>query len=83
MHIFWLGGEEYLEHNTSSLNNVTGCSSATAHSYADLECAQSAPGSNLATPSVLQFAKSRKLSAERSDMKEYVEKMHLLLFFLA
>lgn len=61
------GGGEYLEHNTSSFNNATGCSSATAHSYADLECAQSAPGSNLAPPSVLQFAKSRKLSSERSD----------------
>ncbi|KAL8149323.1 polycomb group protein EMBRYONIC FLOWER 2-like isoform X1 [Apium graveolens] len=63
------GGEDYLEHNTSSLNNVTGCSSATAHSYADLECAQSTPGSNLATPSVLQLAKTRKLSAERSEAR--------------
>lgn len=61
------GAGEYLERNTSGLNNATGCSSATAHSYADLECAQSAPGSNLAPPSVLQFAKTRKLSAERSD----------------
>lgn len=61
------GAAEYLEHNASSLNNATGGSSATAHSYADLECAQSAPGSNLAPPSVLQFAKTRKLSAERSD----------------
>ncbi|KAL8104101.1 hypothetical protein AgCh_028363 [Apium graveolens] len=53
-----------------SLNNVTGCSSATAHSYADLECAQSTPGSNLATPSVLQLAKTRKLSAERSEARK-------------
>ncbi|XP_063949691.1 polycomb group protein EMBRYONIC FLOWER 2 isoform X2 [Daucus carota subsp. sativus] len=61
------GALEYLEHNTSSLNNATGCSSATAHSYADLECAQSAPGSNLALFSAPQSAKSRKLSSERSD----------------
>ncbi|KAL8098674.1 hypothetical protein AgCh_031439 [Apium graveolens] len=67
---YWpIGGEDYLEHNTSILNNVTGCSSATAHSYADLECAQSTPGSNLATPSVLQLAKTRKLSAERSEAR--------------
>ncbi|KAG8390222.1 hypothetical protein BUALT_Bualt01G0061400 [Buddleja alternifolia] len=42
-------------------------SSATAHSYADPECVQSLPGSNLAPPALLQFAKTRKLSAERSD----------------
>ncbi|GMP23858.1 hypothetical protein CsSME_00001312 [Camellia sinensis var. sinensis] len=38
-----------------------------AHSYADPECVQSVPGSNLAPPAMLQFAKTRKLSVERSD----------------
>ncbi|KAK6145669.1 hypothetical protein DH2020_022489 [Rehmannia glutinosa] len=42
-------------------------SSATAHSFADPECIQSLPGSNLAPPALLQFAKTRKLSIERSD----------------
>ncbi|XP_012839960.1 PREDICTED: polycomb group protein EMBRYONIC FLOWER 2 isoform X2 [Erythranthe guttata] len=42
-------------------------SSATAHSYADPECIQSLPGSNLTPPALLQFAKTRKLSIERSD----------------
>ncbi|XP_059650980.1 polycomb group protein EMBRYONIC FLOWER 2-like isoform X3 [Cornus florida] len=51
--------------DTSSLN-VTGMSTATAQSYLDPEC-QSVPGSNLAPPVMLQFAKTRKLSVERSD----------------
>ncbi|KAK4436400.1 Polycomb group protein EMBRYONIC FLOWER 2 [Sesamum alatum] len=42
-------------------------SSATAHSYADPECVQSLPGSNLTSPALLQFAKTRKLSVERTD----------------
>lgn len=57
---------ECLERDTSS-PNATGLSSATAQSYADPECVQSLPGSNLAPPAMLQFAKTRKLSAERSD----------------
>ncbi|XP_057475999.1 polycomb group protein EMBRYONIC FLOWER 2-like isoform X4 [Actinidia eriantha] len=57
---------ECVEHDTSS-PNVTGISSATAHSYADPECVQSLPGSSLAPPAMLQFAKTRKLSVERSD----------------
>ncbi|KAL8108694.1 hypothetical protein AgCh_024961 [Apium graveolens] len=40
-----------------------------SNQYADLECAQSTPGSNLATPSVLQLAKTRKLSAELQSEK--------------
>ncbi|XP_051119653.1 polycomb group protein EMBRYONIC FLOWER 2 isoform X2 [Andrographis paniculata] len=44
-------------------------SSATAHSYADPECVQSLPGSNLTAPALLQFAKTRKLSIERSDSR--------------
>ncbi|KAL6531209.1 hypothetical protein OROHE_014278 [Orobanche hederae] len=45
-------------------------SSATAHSYAEPECIQPLPGSNLAPPALLQFAKTRKLSIERSDSRK-------------
>ncbi|XP_047320113.1 polycomb group protein EMBRYONIC FLOWER 2-like isoform X2 [Impatiens glandulifera] len=49
--------------------DITGMSTATAHShsYADPECIQSIAGSNLGPPVMLQFAKTRKLSIERSD----------------
>lgn len=67
----YLGLAEYLERDTSS-PNATGVSSATAHSYADPECVQSLPGSNLGPPAMLQFAKTRKLSVERSDPRKYV-----------
>ncbi|KAF7149084.1 hypothetical protein RHSIM_Rhsim03G0160600 [Rhododendron simsii] len=63
------GPAEYLERDTSS-PNATGVSSATAHSYADPECVQSLPGSNLGPPAMLQFAKTRKLSVERSDPRK-------------
>ncbi|XP_024992027.1 polycomb group protein EMBRYONIC FLOWER 2-like isoform X2 [Cynara cardunculus var. scolymus] len=41
--------------------------SATGHSFAEPESVQSVPGSNLGPPAMLQFAKTRKLSIERSD----------------
>nr|AJD87509.1 embryonic flower 2a [Dimocarpus longan] len=47
--------------------NIPGLSSAVAQSYTDPECIQSVSGNNLAPPAVLQFAKTRKLSIERSD----------------
>ncbi|GAV89333.1 VEFS-Box domain-containing protein [Cephalotus follicularis] len=47
--------------------DVAGVSGASAHSCADHECIQSVPGNNLAPPAMLQFAKTRKLSIERSD----------------
>ncbi|KAJ6703341.1 POLYCOMB GROUP PROTEIN [Salix viminalis] len=40
-----------------------------AHAYPDAECAQLVPGNNLAPPAMLQFAKTRKLSIERPDMR--------------
>ncbi|XP_057782161.1 polycomb group protein EMBRYONIC FLOWER 2 isoform X1 [Salvia miltiorrhiza] len=58
-----VGVEESADRDASSPR----ASSATAHSYADPECVQSLPGSNLAPPALLQFAKTRKLSVERSD----------------
>ncbi|KAF5456220.1 hypothetical protein F2P56_025725 [Juglans regia] len=45
----------------------SGVSSATPQSHVDPDCVQSIPGNNLAAPTVLQFAKTRKLSIERSD----------------
>ncbi|XP_062163444.1 polycomb group protein EMBRYONIC FLOWER 2 isoform X1 [Alnus glutinosa] len=45
----------------------SGVSSATPQSYADGDCIQSIPGNNLAPTTMLQFAKTRKLSIERSD----------------
>nr|GFA12362.1 polycomb group protein embryonic flower 2 isoform X1 [Tanacetum cinerariifolium] len=41
--------------------------SATGHPIAELESVQSVPEENHAPPAMLQFAKTRKLSAERSD----------------
>ncbi|XP_027104037.1 polycomb group protein EMBRYONIC FLOWER 2 isoform X2 [Coffea arabica] len=57
--------DEFVEHYASS-PNIPGLSSA-GNSYADPECLPSVPGSNIAPPTVLQFAKTRKLSVERSD----------------
>ncbi|KAA8519630.1 hypothetical protein F0562_013925 [Nyssa sinensis] len=62
------GVAQCVERDTSS-PNVTGVSATTAQSYVDPECVQSVPGSNLAPPGLLQFAKTRKLSVECSDPK--------------
>ncbi|KAL9386827.1 hypothetical protein Peur_019951 [Populus x canadensis] len=59
---------EYGEHNRSGAD-VVGVSGSAAHAYPDAECAQLVPGNNLAPPAMLQFAKTRKLSIERSDMR--------------
>ncbi|XP_052174160.1 polycomb group protein EMBRYONIC FLOWER 2-like isoform X2 [Diospyros lotus] len=64
------GLAECVERNTSSPN--AGVSTGTAQSFADPECVQSVPGSNLAPPAMLQFAKTRKLSVERSDPRNRV-----------
>ncbi|KAF6158809.1 hypothetical protein GIB67_012452 [Kingdonia uniflora] len=50
------------------------------------ECNQSVFGSNLSPPAMLQFAKTRKLSAERTDPRKYVFLLILIkleLFSLA
>ncbi|CAN4126281.1 unnamed protein product [Withania somnifera] len=47
--------------------NGAGVPSATGHLYPDSVSVQSVPGNTLAPPALLQFAKSRKLSLERSD----------------
>lgn len=56
---------------TSSFN-VAGVSSGIPHSYTDPGCVQSLSANNLAPPAMLQFAKTRKLSIERSDPRKYV-----------
>ncbi|KAJ9546241.1 hypothetical protein OSB04_025948 [Centaurea solstitialis] len=49
--------------------SATCVSTATVVSFAEPESGQSVPGSNLAPPAMLQFAKTRKLSVERSDIR--------------
>lgn len=55
------GVAESMEHDDSP------DASATCHSCAEPESVQSVPESNLASPAMLQFAKTRKLSVERSE----------------
>lgn len=62
-------GTEYGEHNLSRFY-VSGVSGSAAQAYPDAECVQMVPGNNLAPPAMLQFAKTRKLSIERSDMRK-------------
>ncbi|KAI3772799.1 hypothetical protein L6452_03993 [Arctium lappa] len=50
--------------------NATGLSSTNDISFTGPESAQSVPASNLAPPALLQFAKTRKLSVERSDPRK-------------
>ncbi|KAJ6341544.1 hypothetical protein OIU78_009658 [Salix suchowensis] len=59
---------EYGEHNLSRFY-VAGVSGSAAQASPDAECVQMVPGNNLAPPAMLQFAKTRKLSIERSDMR--------------
>ncbi|XVF54895.1 hypothetical protein PTKIN_Ptkin05aG0217100 [Pterospermum kingtungense] len=54
------------QHLPSSFN-VPGVSGGAGQSYSDSERVQSGSGNNLAAPALLQFAKTRKISAERSD----------------
>ena len=46
--------------------------SATGHPIAEPESVQLVPEENHAPPAMLQFAKTRKLSAERSDPRKYM-----------
>lgn len=50
--------------------NVVGISGAAEQSYADPDCLQSVSGNNLAPTAMLQFAKTRKLSIERTDPRK-------------
>ncbi|KAJ4837502.1 hypothetical protein Tsubulata_009942 [Turnera subulata] len=51
--------------------DILGASASSSQAYPDAECVQSVSGNNLAPPAMLQFAKTRKLSIERSDMRKY------------
>ncbi|GMN57798.1 hypothetical protein TIFTF001_026899 [Ficus carica] len=53
-------------------NRISGVSDALPLSNADHGCVQSTSGNNLAPPTLLQFAKTRKLSVERSDPRKCV-----------
>ncbi|KAK4734274.1 hypothetical protein R3W88_008535 [Solanum pinnatisectum] len=59
------GVADAVECDPSSSNGASVPSSG--HLYTDPDSVQSASGSTLAPPALLQFAKSRKLSVERSD----------------
>ncbi|XWS47714.1 hypothetical protein CRYUN_Cryun13aG0007900 [Craigia yunnanensis] len=61
-----IGSMECAQHLPSSFN-VAGVSGAAGQSYSDSERVQSVSGNNLAPPAMLQFAKTRKISMERSD----------------
>lgn len=60
-----------MECDPSSSNGASVPSSGNL--YTDPDSVQSASGSTLAPPALLQFAKSRKLSVERSDPRKYVQ----------
>lgn len=58
----------------SSSPDTTGICAATTQASISNDCAQPGSGSNLAPPTVLQFAKTRKLSVERTDPRRWVSK---------
>ncbi|KDP22473.1 hypothetical protein JCGZ_26304 [Jatropha curcas] len=62
------GAASCAEHVPSSFD-VVGVSGSAPQAYPDPECVQSASGNNFAPPAMLQFAKTRKLSIERSDLR--------------
>lgn len=65
-----IGVLKFLDYVTYSLN-IAGFLSTTLHSSNDPDCVQSMSGHNIA-PTLLQFAKTRKLSIERADPRQYV-----------
>ncbi|XP_065871884.1 polycomb group protein EMBRYONIC FLOWER 2 isoform X2 [Euphorbia lathyris] len=63
-----MGAAACAEHVPSCFD-VVGVSGSAAQASNDPECVQSASGNNFAPPAMLQFAKTRKLSIERSDLR--------------
>ncbi|KAG8652782.1 polycomb group protein EMBRYONIC FLOWER 2 isoform X2 [Manihot esculenta] len=51
------------------IENVPSSFGCAAQAYPDPECVQSASANNFAPPAMLQFAKTRKLSIERSELR--------------
>ena len=66
-----IGAVECTQHLPSSFN-VAGVSGTARQSYSDSERVQAVSGNNLSPPALLQFAKTRKISMERSDPRKYV-----------
>ena len=60
----------FLDYVTNRIN-IAGFLSTTLHSSNDPDCIQSISGHHIA-PTMLQFAKTRKLSIERADPRQYV-----------
>lgn len=67
---------DYAEHVESSFN-IPGASIAMPQSSEDPECSKSIYKSDPALPT-----KAKKLNADRSDSKRYVDYVHKALFFL-
>lgn len=67
---------DHLEHVDSSVNNI-GVSIAMPQSSEDPECGKSIHRSDLALPT-----KAKKLNADRSDSKKYVDYVHKTLFLI-
>lgn len=74
-----IGALEYAQHVPSSFN-VAGVSGAGGQLYSDSERVQPVSGNNLGPPAFLQFAKTRKISMERSDPRKYVFILSLSLY---
>ena len=55
----------------TSSPDILGVCTATAHASTSNEYAQAGSGNNLVPPTMLQFAKTRKLSVERADPRKY------------
>ncbi|PPR85376.1 hypothetical protein GOBAR_AA35312 [Gossypium barbadense] len=72
-----IGALEYAQHVPSSFN-VPAVSGAAGQFYSDSERVQSVSGNNLAPPALLQFAKTRKISMERSDPRNFCQVIVLL-----
>lgn len=66
-----IGAVAGTEHVPCSFDDV-GASGSAIQAYPDPDCVHSASGNNFSPPAMLQFAKTRKLSIERSDLRKYV-----------
>ncbi|XWS51558.1 hypothetical protein CRYUN_Cryun12cG0186900 [Craigia yunnanensis] len=65
-----IGAMECAQH-LPSIFNVAGFPGTARRSYSDSERVQAVSRNNLAPPALLQFAKTRKISMERSDPRKY------------
>jgi len=66
----------------TSSPDIAGVCTATAYASTSNEYAQAGFGNNLAPPAMLQFAKTRKLSVERTDPRKYTTtSLHFLCGF--